>query len=1061
MNFSIEKLSKDFENRTQFYNRQKGNELIRSGKIMNLKEHLINAEKKFIEITGTVLSERDYSVYSAEVLIDGNTSEIEDTNCSCLNFYNNIALSDKYICKHISALLSKYIYLRIAKNKESKKRIENMGEDILNKLDDLNNPKEKVNLEVHLSSKNIQGYFQANFKIGNKKMYVLKSLKDFTKSREEDKEIEYGKGFTYYPEEHVFNEQDENILDFIEEFVVNDGAKNPYGYNSGLVNGKYLNIQDASLRRFLHIVGEKGLTYNLEKVKIIDEDIPLELDISEKDEKYIINIIGDSLRPISNKYDVFLFEKNIYLPSKSQIKSLKIFYKYFEEFKRLEFKKEKAVDMFNKVMPKLENMSSNIKIDKKIDNLVKNDLKAEFFLDIRKKQVVLDVNLKYGEEILKYFLDVNDKNKIIIRDMNREEQILNTLTNLNFSYENNIFVFNGEEDALYLFLRDKYKELESLGDVYYSDRFKERKVYVTPKMQANINDNGDGFLEFTFKIEEISSKEYNNILDAINNKRKYYKLKNDSFINIEGEEIKDFLELIDNIGGNNKEGNLKLHKNKAIVLNDYLENNNLSFVKGKNIVQDISDKVLGLDKLQYTVPKELKTKLRDYQITGFKWFKNLSYLGFGGVLADEMGLGKTVQTIAFLLSEKDKKSLIIAPTSLVYNWKNEFFKFAPSIKVCVIHGNKNERTKLIENIDKYDVVLTTYGTLRNDEESYEKLKFDYCILDEGQNIKNPLTQSTKSVKNINAKSKFVLTGTPIENNLIELWSIFDFVMPNYLYNTTTFKKKFIDNNQGSKIELQKYIRPFMIRRLKKEVIKELPDKIEKNYYVELTKEQKKVYAAYVKDIKEKMEEETFGNDKITIFSYLTKLRQLCLDPSIIIEDYKGGSAKIEEALNLIEENIENNHKILLFSQFTSVLNNVSKELLKNEIEYMYLDGSTKARTRLELVDEFNNSKTCKVFLISLKAGGTGLNLTSADVVIHFDPWWNPAVEDQATDRAHRIGQKNVVQVFKLISEGTIEERIVNMQENKKELINDVLNSDYKGENMLSSLSKEELMKLFS
>jgi SNF2 family DNA or RNA helicase len=253
----------------------------------------------------------------------------------------------------------------------------------------------------------------------------------------------------------------------------------------------------------------------------------------------------------------------------------------------------------------------------------------------------------------------------------------------------------------------------------------------------------------------------------------------------------------------------------------------------------------------------------------------------------------------------------------------------------------------------------------------------------------------------------------------------------------------------------------MIRRLKKEVIKELPDKIEKNYYVELTKEQKKVYAAYVKDIKEKMEEETFGDDKITIFSYLTKLRQLCLDPSIIIEDYKGGSAKIEEALNLIEENIENNHKILLFSQFTSVLGNVSKELSKNKIEYMYLDGSTKARRRLDLVDEFNNSKTCKVFLISLKAGGTGLNLTSADVVIHFDPWWNPAVEDQATDRAHRIGQKNVVQVFKLISEGTIEERIVNMQENKKELINDVLNSDYKGENMLSSLSKEELMKLFS
>ncbi|BCZ47824.1 DEAD/DEAH box helicase [Clostridium gelidum] len=1060
MNFSIEKLSQDFENRIEFYKKQKGNEIIRSGKVNSLKEN-VDKENELIEITATVLSQRNYCYYSAQVLIDGNTSEIEDTECECRDFSDNITSSNKYICKHISAVLSKYIALRIARDNENKKRIENMGEDILNELTSLKNIKEKINLEVHLNNKNIHECFQANFKIGKKKMYVLKNVTDFINARFEDKEIEYGKEFTYYPEEHVFNEHDENIIDFIEEFVANDELKNSYGYaNRGLINGKYLNIQDAVLRRFLHIVGDKKITLNCEKVKIIEEDIPLELDIVEKNDKYIVNILGESLKPISSKYDVFLFEENIYLPSKAQIKSLKIFYKYFDEFKRLEFKKEKALDMFNTVMPKLENMSSNIKVDKKIDNLVKNDLKAEFFLDIRKKQVVLDVNLKYGEEILKYFSNVTHKNKIIIRDINKEEQILETLTNLNFSYENNIFIFNAPEYDLYLFLGDKYKELELLGDVYYSDRFKDRKVYITPKIQANINDSEDNFLDFTFKIDDISPKEYKNILDAFKSKRKYYKLKNDSFINLEGEEINNLLGLIDNVSSNDKDGSIKFHKNKSIVLNDYLENNNLSFVKGKNIVKDIANKVLDLEKLQYTLPKNLKTQLRDYQIIGFKWFKNLSYLGFGGILADEMGLGKTVQTIAFLLSEKDKKSIIIAPTSLIYNWKNEFFKFAPSMKICVIHGNKNERAKLIENINDYDVILTTYGTLRNDEESYEKLNFDYCILDEGQNIKNPLAQSTKSVKNINAKSKFVLTGTPIENNLIELWSIFDFIMPNYLYNTTTFKKKFI-NNDDTKIELQKYIRPFMLRRLKKDVIRELPDKIEKNYYVELTKEQKKVYAAYVKDIKEKMEDENFQEDKITIFSYLTKLRQLCLDPSIIVENYKGGSGKIEEALNLIEENIKNEHKILLFSQFTSVLKNVSKELTKNNIEYMYLDGSTKASKRLELVDEFNNSNKCKVFLISLKAGGTGLNLTSAQVVIHFDPWWNPAVEEQATDRAHRIGQKNVVQVFKLISEGTIEERIINMQENKKELINDVLNSDYKGENMLSSLSKEELIKLFS
>lgn len=1057
MNFNIEKLSKHFESKVDFFKRQKGNELLRAGKVLNIKE-IADRERELIELISKVYSQISYSHYDVKVLINGNSSEIEGTYCDCLDYYNNSTPRNKYVCKHISAVLSKYISARKVKNQEDKKVIENMGSNILNELKALSLPKEKINLEVNLSPKNFNGYFQASFKIGNKKKYVLKSVRDFIKARWDNKEIEYGKDFSYNPSVHVFNEIDENIINYIEEYVANDQISR---YNTtGLIDGKHLNINDSALRRFVHILKEKGITYDSKKVKIVEGDLPLEMDISEKNEKYIVKIIGDTFKPLTDKHDVFLFENNIYLPSRLQIQSLRIFYEYFKKFKRLEFKKEAALDVFNEVVPKLEIMSSSIKIDEKIDNLVKHDLKAEFFLDIRNKQVVLDVNLMYGNEKLKYFTNAENKNKIIIRDSIKEEKILEVITNLNFSYNNNIFEFNGDENALYLFLGDKYKELESLGDIYYSDRFRDRKVYYTPKIQASIKNNEDSFLDFTFSIEDISPKEYKNILEAFNNKRKYYKLKNDSFINLEGQEIQDFLTLVDGITSGSKEGNIRLHKNKAIVLNDYLENSNLTFVKGKNIVKDISNKVLELDKLEYFMPDNLKTQLRDYQITGFKWFKNLSYLGFGGILADEMGLGKTVQTIAFLLSEQGKSSIIISPTSLLYNWKNEFLKFAPSMKIGIIHGNKNERNKVIEEIDKYDVVLTTYGTLRNDEENYENINFDYCILDEGQNIKNPLTQSTKSVKNIKAKSKFVLTGTPIENNLIELWSIFDFIMPNYLYNAAFFKKKFIDND-SSAIELQKFIRPFMLRRLKKDVIKELPEKIEKNYYVELTKQQRKVYATYVKDIKTKMEAENFERDKITIFSYLTKLRQLCLDPSIVVDKYKGGSAKIEEALNLINENIENGHKILLFSQFTSVLNNISKELSKNEIEHMYLDGSTKASKRLELVDEFNNSDKYKVFLISLKAGGTGLNLTSADVIIHFDPWWNPSVEDQATDRAHRIGQKNVVQVFKLISEGTIEERIVNLQESKKELISGVLDSDYKQENMLSSLSKEELMELFS
>lgn len=425
-----------------------------------------------------------------------------------------------------------------------------------------------------------------------------------------------------------------------------------------------------------------------------------------------------------------------------------------------------------------------------------------------------------------------------------------------------------------------------------------------------------------------------------------------------------------------------------------------------------------------------------------------------------MGLGKTLQTITFLLSEKGKKSVIVTPTSLIYNWKSEFEKFAPNLNIKIIHGNKEERIFTKEYINEYDVLLTTYGTLRNDYNLYEDINFDYCIIDEAQNIKNSLSQSSEVVKKLNAKVKFALTGTPIENNLMELWSLFDYIMPGYLYSKKKFQDKFIKNEKGI-IELKKYIKPFILRRLKNDVMSELPDKIEKRYVVEMTKEQKKVYKTYIDDIKNKMKEKDLTKDKITIFSYLTKLRQLALDPGILVDGYIGGSGKIDVTVDLINEFINNNHKILLFSQFTSVLDNIKTIFDAEGIEYFYLDGSTKASERVSLVNEFNNSNKVKVFLISLKAGGTGLNLTSADVVIHFDPWWNPAIEDQVTDRAHRFGQKNVVEVIKLISKGSIEEKIIKLQESKKEIINEIMNGNYTNGGFLSSLDADEIKELFS
>ena len=623
-------------------------------------------------------------------------------------------------------------------------------------------------------------------------------------------------------------------------------------------------------------------------------------------------------------------------------------------------------------------------------------------------------------------------------------------------------MFNGDDEKLFDLLKNDLSLLKEKATIYYSDRFKERRVYGASSLNAKISEGRGNYLEFSFNIENVNENEYKKIINAFKDNRRFFKLKDESFVDLKDEEVIKLLNLIDNLSedSNIKSNEIKIHKSKAVFINESIKDNRLSFIHGKNIVEHISNKIESLTDINYEVPKDLKAKLRDYQLTGFNWFKTLSYYEFGGILADEMGLGKTLQTITFLLSEKGKKSVIVTPTSLIYNWKSEFEKFAPNLNIKIIHGNKEERIFTKEYIKEYDVLLTTYGTLRNDYNLYEDINFDYCIIDEAQNIKNSLSQSSEVVKKLNAKVKFALTGTPIENNLMELWSLFDYIMPGYLYSKKKFQDKFIKNEKGI-IELKKYIKPFILRRLKNDVMSELPDKIEKRYVVEMTKEQKKVYKTYIDDIKNKMKEKDLTKDKITIFSYLTKLRQLALDPGILVDGYIGGSGKIDVTVDLINEFINNNHKILLFSQFTSVLDSIKTIFDAEGIEYFYLDGSTKASERVSLVNEFNNSNKVKVFLISLKAGGTGLNLTSADVVIHFDPWWNPAIEDQATDRAHRFGQKNVVEVIKLISKGSIEEKIIKLQESKKEIINEIMNGNYTNGGFLSSLDADEIKELFS
>ena len=907
--------------------------------------------------------------------------------------------------------------------------------------------KEKAKLEVNINT--IGKYsIEVDFKIGNEKMYVLRDLREFAIARIEGNSIDYGKEFIYDPKSTYFEDEDEYIAQLIEEYGISMENK----FNSQ--TNRYMSLNSNTFRRLMEILQYKEFTFNynrkLFKPSVIKGELPIDINFEKEDENIILKYNDDLPIPLSKKGDIVLYKDNIHLLSSENGMYYNKLYSILKEHKKIAFPKEQASEVLTNLLPKLKKMSSKVKLNEEIKNNISKDLKVKYYFDLEDGAITCRMKFEYDGE---------DEGKFIIRNIEKEEEAIYRLYTYHFKKYKHKYVFKGNDEQLYDFLSKEINRLKNIGEVYYSDKFKEKKVYNRTSIKVGLGEKIGHYLEFYFNIDDISKREYKNIVKAFKDNKKFYKLENGNFINLEEDETKNMFKLMEVLGFTNSLEEMKIHESKSLYINHLLTENKIPYIEGIEKTKEIANKFEQIKYIQYNIPVDLKVKLRDYQLDGFKYLKTLDYYGFGGILADEMGLGKTIQTIAFLLSKEQSKSIIITPTSLIHNWRSELEKFAPTLKIGLVNGSKKEREKIINNFKDYDVLLTTYGTIRNDLELYEKIDFDCCIIDEAQNIKNPLSMTTDAVKSINAKVKFALTGTPIENNLNELWSMFDYIMPGYLYNITKFNAIFI-KNEANMNHLKQLIRPFILRRTKKQVIKELPDKIEKKFLVELNKEQRKLYGVYVNEVQKKLKEKKDVEDKITILSYLTKLRQICLDPSIISNEYKSKSAKIETCLELIDNCINEDNKVLVFSQFTTVLKNIGEKLRKNKIEYSYLDGQTKAIERIRLVNEFNESKDKKVFLISLKAGGTGLNLTSANTVIHFDPWWNPSVENQASDRAHRLGQENVVEVIKLIAKGTIEEKIIKLQEQKKELIDDIIDGNLSNCGILSSLSYEEIIDLF-
>lgn len=653
-----------------------------------------------------------------------------------------------------------------------------------------------------------------------------------------------------------------------------------------------------------------------------------------------------------------------------------------------------------------------------------------------------------------------------IRDIRKEFQVRSILEKYFEVASDQQTYYSKEEDSMLEFLEEGLSQLETVSEIFATDRFKGMRVIPMPKVTAGISVKGR-LLDVSWNVEGMSAQEVLEILADYKKKKKYHRLQSGDFIRMDENSLAVLTEL--NEGLHLTKDQLKARKAELPLYRslylDSLMKENAEYIRlerskeFKSVIREMRSMEDGDNE----IPQQIVAQLRPYQEIGFQWLCSLAKFGFGGILADDMGLGKTLQILTFLAAHPDSKALIVCPASLVYNWEEECRRFYPSARTATVAGPVHTRQVQIEEWEKSDLLITSYDLLKRDIDFYEDKQFDFVIIDEAQYIKNASTQAAKAVKAIACTCRFALTGTPIENRLSELWSIFEFLMPGYLFSYKRFKDELEGPIMESKdnvarIRLSRFVRPFILRRLKKDVLKELPDKVEEVIYAKMEGEQNNLYQAREKQLLMTLSKQTeaeFKTQKLWVLAKLTALRQICCDPSLVYENFQGDSAKTKTCVEVVQNAVSAGHKILLFSQFSSMLEHLAELFAQCGLRAFMLTGKTSKEERRRLVTEFQNGNA-DLFLISLKAGGTGLNLTAADLVIHYDPWWNLAAQNQATDRAHRIGQDNKVTVMRLIMKGTIEERILKMQEDKQNLADSIIAEDGVS---ISGLDKEQLISV--
>ena len=1053
------------------------------GHVHNLK--FFKDEKSF---RAKVMGSRSYNV---EVFFNA-TNHLHEYGCNCPVSYNYSGL-----CKHLVAVL-KCIQLNWETYfpKEKALRLDRATQELLDFFTN-DSPLEKESQAAPI--KLVPTYVFSNetgtakgwltFMIGNERLYVVKDIPQLLLALDHRRDIVYGKNFTLKPQEMVFDQQSKIILKLMQSIYYDDKQLANWSYSptasSAFSDPRNLKLTNSTTLQFLATMDLASFTciINNEKVDhvtLIHGRPSLGLSVKAKNDGLVIatTVATDKFEGLDTDYEYLYHKEKIYTVDALFASYMKPLLKCFASNKKSEvFIPQTAVSaFFSSLLPTLEKIATVKMSTDLLNKVYKQPLEIQVYFDRYADGLSAGIEFKYDEVLINPLkVDnkvLNDyKGKLLLRATHEENQFLELFHRYGFAMVGGKFLLEDEEKS-YLFLQTGMPELRDLGEIFYSDDFKNIEIKPMGKVSAGVKINRKSdMLELSLNYEDIEPSELFALLASYKLKKKYHRLENGAFIPLDSTDFKmatNLIEQLDLSVDDLENQVIELPKHRALYIDSLTrEDSDFQIQRSsafKRMVQDISEP----QDMEVGVPDGIQGKLRNYQKTGFKWLKSLASYGFGGILADDMGLGKTLQVLTFILSEKQAESspcLVIVPTSLVYNWQQEVQKFAPGLKITLVSGNPSERKEQLKDMTASDIVVTSYALIKRDIKFYENIIFKYCFIDEAQHIKNPNTLNAKAVKKIKAHGYFALTGTPIENTLTELWSIFDFLMPGYLQTHKLFVKKFEfpiarDRDEKALTELRRYIKPFIMRRMKKAVLKELPPKIESKMINEMTPEQTKLYAAWMLQAKNEFETEMqsngFAKSQIKILSLLTRLRQVCCHPSLFIENYQGGSGKLDMLTELVEEAVAGGHRILLFSQFTGMLAIIKEELEARKIEYHYLDGSTKGEERMNLVNAFNSGDK-PVFLISLKAGGTGLNLTGADMVIHYDPWWNPAVEDQATDRAYRIGQKNSVQVVRLITKNTIEEKIFELQQKKREIIDSLIKP---GENFLTKMSEEEIRKLF-